>query len=62
MRTQARELQLIQSQIDELLAAHTGQPITKIQADTRQEFWLSPAEAVDYGLIDRVVGRTGSIG
>jgi ATP-dependent Clp protease, protease subunit len=57
LETQSREMRSIQSQINDLLAAHTGQPVTTIQADTQQEFWLSPAEAVNYGLIDRIVER-----
>jgi ATP-dependent Clp protease, protease subunit len=62
LETQAREMRSIQSQINDLLAAHTGQSLATIQADTQQEFWLSPAEAVEYGLIDRVVERARSIG
>jgi ATP-dependent Clp protease, protease subunit len=60
IETQAREIRLIQSQINDLLAAHTGQPVTTIQADTQQDFWLSPTEAVDYGLIDRIVNNSVS--
>jgi ATP-dependent Clp protease, protease subunit len=60
LETQAREIHQIQSLINDLLAVHTGQPITTIQADTQQDFWFSPAEAVDYGLIDRVIDRPRS--
>jgi ATP-dependent Clp protease protease subunit len=37
------------------MAEHTGQPLEKITEDTDRDYFLSPAEAVEYGLIDRVV-------
>jgi ATP-dependent Clp protease protease subunit len=37
------------------MAEHTGQPLEKIAEDTDRDYFLSPAEAVQYGLIDRVV-------
>jgi ATP-dependent Clp protease protease subunit len=37
------------------MAAHTGQPIEKVAEDTDRDFFLSPHEAVEYGLIDKVV-------
>ena len=37
------------------MAEHTGQPLEKIAEDTDRDYFLSPAEAVEYGLIDRVV-------
>jgi ATP-dependent Clp protease protease subunit len=40
------------------MAEHTGQPLDKIAADTDRDYFLSPAEAVQYGLIDRVVTET----
>jgi ATP-dependent Clp protease protease subunit len=42
------------------LAEHTGQPLDKIAEDTDRDYFLSPAEAVEYGLIDRVVTDTSS--
>jgi ATP-dependent Clp protease, protease subunit len=60
LETQAGEIHQIQSLINDLLALHTGQPVTTIQTDTQQDFWFSPAEAVDYGLIDRVIDRPRS--
>jgi ATP-dependent Clp protease protease subunit len=37
------------------MADHTCQPLDKISEDTDRDYFLSPAEAVEYGLIDRVV-------
>jgi ATP-dependent Clp protease protease subunit len=38
-----------------LMASHTGQDLAKLAEDTDRDYFLSPDEAVAYGLIDRVV-------
>jgi ATP-dependent Clp protease protease subunit len=57
---QAREILYLKDTLNGLLAEHTGQPLTKIAEDTDRDYFLSPAEAVEYGLIDRVVDDTAS--
>ncbi len=52
---QAREILYLKDTLNGLLAEHTGQPLDKIAEDTDRDYFLSPAEAVEYGLIDRVV-------
>lgn len=42
--------------INEVLALHTGQPIDKIDRDTDRDYFMSASTAVEYGLIDRVIG------
>lgn len=37
------------------LADFSGQPLDKIRADTDRDFYMTPTEAVDYGLIDSVI-------
>lgn len=54
---QAREILYHKRILNELLAQHTGQPLEKIIADTERDFFMSPAEAKDYGLIDQVISR-----
>ena len=44
------------------MAEHTGQPLSNISEDTERDYFLSPAEAVEYGLIDRVVDNLGGEG
>jgi ATP-dependent Clp protease protease subunit len=55
---QAREILFLKDTLNGLLAEHTGQPLEKIAEDTDRDYFLSPAEAVEYGLIDRVVDDT----
>jgi len=51
---QAREILFLKQTLNGLLAEHTGQPLEKIAEDTDRDYFLSPPEAVEYGLIDRV--------
>ncbi|MEB3360557.1 MAG: ATP-dependent Clp endopeptidase proteolytic subunit ClpP [Synechococcaceae cyanobacterium] len=52
---QAREILFLKDTLNGLLAEHTGQPLERIAEDTDRDYFLSPEEAVQYGLIDRVV-------
>jgi len=51
---QVKEMEQLVKTTQELLAAHTGQPIDKIMKDTDRDLFLSPEEAVEYGIIDEV--------
>ena len=54
---QAREILYLKQRLNELLADHTGQPLERIAEDTERDFFMSAAEAADYGLIDTVISR-----
>ena len=43
----------------EILARHTGQPLEKIVKDTERDYFMSPEQARDYGIIDQVYSVTG---
>ena len=51
---QAREIVLIRTRLNEILAKHTSQAIEKIAEDTDRDYWMNPEEALDYGLVDTV--------
>jgi ATP-dependent Clp protease protease subunit len=51
---QAREILLIRERLNALMAQHTRQPIERIAKDSYRDFWMSPEEAVAYGLVDSV--------
>jgi len=51
----AREILQIRDKLNQILAFHTGQPIEKVQVDTDRDNFLSPVDAVKYGLIDKVL-------
>ena len=51
---QAREILSMRERLNEILAQHTGQPADRIAEDTDRDYWMSPEEAVEYGLVDVV--------
>jgi len=55
----ARELMRTKQKMNELLAEMTGQSTEKIERDTDRDYMLGAEDAVEYGLIDRVVSRPG---
>lgn len=54
---QAKEILYLKKRLNESLADHTGQPLSRIEEDTERDFFMSAQEAVDYGLIDSVYDR-----
>ena len=52
---QAKEILYLKETLNKLLSEHTGQPLEKIVEDTERDYFLSPHEAVNYGLIDKVI-------
>ncbi|HOX54648.1 MAG: ATP-dependent Clp endopeptidase proteolytic subunit ClpP [Candidatus Omnitrophica bacterium] len=55
---QAKEILRLRDKINEILAQHTGKPLDKIQKDTDRDYFMSPEEAKEYGLIDEVIAST----
>jgi len=53
----AREILRMRESLNQILAKASGQGIEKIQSDTERDFFMSGAEAKDYGLIDSVIER-----
>jgi len=51
---QAREILRMREQLNGVLAHHTGQSVEQIAKDTERDRWMTPVEAVAYGLIDQV--------
>lgn len=58
---QAKEILRMKSELNRILAHHTGQPIDVIQRDTDRDNFMSSEEAVKYGLIDRVIEKRAKI-
>ena len=54
---QAKEILFLKKTLNSLLSEHTGQPLDKINEDTERDYFLSPSEAVEYGLIDKVIKK-----
>jgi ATP-dependent Clp protease, protease subunit len=54
---QAKEILYLKSRLNQMMALHTGKPIEVVEKDTDRDNYLSAQEAVDYGLIDKVVDK-----
>ncbi|KKW45546.1 MAG: ATP-dependent Clp endopeptidase, proteolytic subunit ClpP [Candidatus Liptonbacteria bacterium RIFCSPLOWO2_01_FULL_56_20] len=51
----ARHIIKIKDRINQILAKHAGQPLAKIEKDTDRDFFMSPQEAKEYGLVDEII-------
>lgn len=51
----AREALNLRKRLDEILAEHTGQPLDKVEKDTERDYFLSASEALEYGIIDKII-------
>ena len=54
---QAKEILYLKTMLNQAMADHTGQSLDKIKEDTERDFFMSPEEAVEYGLVDKVIDR-----
>ena len=52
---QAKEMMKVKNPIHNILVEHTGQPIEKIREDTVRDYFMSAEQAMEYGIIDRVI-------
>jgi len=55
MEIHAREILGMRERLNDILVSHTGQSKKKIKADTDRDFFMSAEEAVEYGIIDKVI-------
>jgi ATP-dependent Clp protease protease subunit len=55
IQIQANEILRMKAALNQILSSHTGQDIEKIAVDTERDFFMSGAEALEYGIVDRVV-------
>ena len=51
----AREILKLKAELYNIISTHSGQPFEKVEADSDRDYWMTAAEAKDYGMIDRVL-------
>jgi ATP-dependent Clp protease protease subunit len=54
---QALEMEKLRSELNQILATASGQPLERINKDTDRDFYLTAKEAIEYGLADRIVDK-----
>jgi ATP-dependent Clp protease protease subunit len=62
LRRTAEQILKLRQRINELYAQETGQPLAKVSEDTDRDYWMTAQEAVEYGLISRVVNSHDELG
>ncbi|MEK7094121.1 MAG: ATP-dependent Clp protease proteolytic subunit, partial [Patescibacteria group bacterium] len=53
----AKQILRVKHRLNEIIAHHTGKKLDKIEKDTDRDFWMTPHEAKDYGLIDEIIKK-----
>jgi ATP-dependent Clp protease, protease subunit len=54
---QAREILRMREELNNILVRHTGQPYEKIEKDTDRDFFMTGAQAKEYGIVDKVISQ-----
>jgi ATP-dependent Clp protease protease subunit len=57
----AREIIKMRERLNRTIAERTGQPIERIEQDTDRDFWMSAEEAVDYGIVGKIIAGIGDL-
>ncbi|MDY0095611.1 MAG: ATP-dependent Clp endopeptidase proteolytic subunit ClpP [Candidatus Vecturithrix sp.] len=57
LQIHAREILRMKEELNRILELHTGQTLDKIQQDSERDFYLSPQEAITYGLLDQIIEK-----
>jgi ATP-dependent Clp protease protease subunit len=57
IQIQANEILKIKNKLNEILASHTAKSMKQIQVDTDRDFFMSAEEAVEYGIVDKVIEK-----
>ena len=52
---EAKEIIRMHDRINKLISEATGQPLEKVKKDTDRNYWMSPNEALDYGIVNKVI-------
>ncbi len=58
----AQEIEKLRVRINKLIAEETGQPLNRVEKDTDRDYWMNADEAVQYGLLSRVVVSREELG
>ncbi|MFN7723841.1 MAG: ATP-dependent Clp protease proteolytic subunit [Rubrivivax sp.] len=58
---QAKEIIRIRERIAAVVARETGHPLSKVMADMERDYWMNAQEAIDYGIVSRIIERQGDL-
>ena len=55
MMIQAEQIRLMRDRLNQIMAEATGQTVEQVEKDTQRDFWLNTQQAVDYGLVGKII-------
>jgi ATP-dependent Clp protease protease subunit len=58
---EAKEMIKMRHRLNGVIAKQTGQPLERVEQDTRRNFWMSASEALEYGLVGKIVATTDEL-
>ncbi|MEA3365034.1 MAG: ATP-dependent Clp protease proteolytic subunit, partial [Candidatus Hydrogenedentes bacterium] len=61
IRIEAQQIMKVRERLNAMIAEETGQPYEKVYEDSDRNFWMNAQEAVEYGVITRVIGSIDDI-
>ena len=61
IQIEAQEILKMRDRVNRMIAEETGQMIDKINQDTRRNFWMNAEEAIEYGLVSRIIKNTSEV-
>lgn len=60
IKIRAERILKLKERLNEILAEHTGQSLAKVEKDTDRDYFMTPQEAVAYGIVDKIIERERS--
>ncbi len=58
---EAREILKMRERLSQIVAAETGQAIERVRRDTERNYWMSASEAIDYGMVSRIISSIAEL-
>lgn len=58
---EAEEILKMRTRLNKIFAEQTGQPLEKVEKDTERNFWMSAQEAIDYGLVGKIINSANEV-
>jgi ATP-dependent Clp protease protease subunit len=62
IRIEAEEIMKARTRLNQTIAEATGQPLAKVEQDTERNYWMSPEEALAYGIVGKVIKSAAELG
>lgn len=62
IRIEAQEILKIREKINNMIARETGKPVEQVAKDSDRNFWMSAQEALDYGLVHKIIAEKAELG